>query len=104
MTKNIETSFTHSVQFTSGHPERRISTCDRRKVEDRRSVDERRLDSRLAVVKQRKTIKVWLRSMTHSRLGVDRRKKEDRRIENDRRYQSLKSILTQEEIADLLSP
>jgi hypothetical protein len=104
MTKNIKISYTHSIQFGSGHPERRTSASDRRKNEDRRSLEERRFDSRLAMVKQRRTIKVWLRSMTHSRLGVDRRKKEDRRMESDRRYRSIKSILTKEEITDLLSP
>jgi hypothetical protein len=55
------------------------------------------------MVKQRKTIKVWLRSMIHSRMGVDRRKKNERRIVSDRRQLLLRSILTRDEIADLLS-
>jgi hypothetical protein len=103
MTKNRETSSDYLVDRIK-NLERRLNTSDRRKTEDRRSQDERRFDSRLATVKQRRTIKVWLRSMTHSRLGVDRRKKDDRRSSNDRRRQSMRSILTRDEIADLLSP
>ncbi len=42
--------------------------------------------------------------MTHARLGVDRRKNENRRVSDDRRQQLLpQSILTREEINDLLS-
>jgi len=42
--------------------------------------------------------------MTHARLGVDRRKKDDRRIVVDRRRQPLfRSILTRDELDDLLS-
>jgi hypothetical protein len=103
MTKNRETSSDYLVDRLK-NLERRLNTSDRRKTGDRRSQDERRFDSRLATVKQRKTIKVWLRSMTRSRLGVDRRKKDDRRTSNNRRRQSMRSILTRDEIADLLSP
>ena len=95
---------TKNIQIPPGKLERRVNASDRRKTENRRSQEERRLDSRLATVKQRKTIKIWLRAMTRSRLGVDRRKKEDRRLNRDRRQQQLRSILTREEIADLLSP
>ena len=84
------------------HLERRMSS-NRRKTEDRRSQDERRFDSRVATVILRKTIKIWFRSLTHLRLGVDRRKKNDRRKYQDRRNQQRGSILTREEIADLLA-
>ena len=104
MTKNIQIQPNNPVRDRFEQVERRSNTADRRNTEDRRAQDERRLDSRLAMAKQRKTIKVWLRSMIRSRLGVDRRKKDDRRFRTDRRQQSLRSILTREEIADLLSP
>jgi hypothetical protein len=92
----------HPTGDSSARLERRI-VFSRRKVEDRRSRDERRFDSRVASVQLRKTIKTWLRSLTHLRLGVDRRKKNDRRNYYDRRNQRLGSILTREEIVDLLS-
>ena len=104
MTKNIQVQPNNPARDRFEQLERRVNTSDRRKPEDRRAQDERRLDSRLANVKQRRTIKVWLRSIIRSRLGVDRRKKEDRRFRIDRRQQSLRSILTREEISDLLSP
>ncbi len=47
-------------------------------------------------------MKAWIRSLTNARLGVDRRKKADRRSIEDRRLQRLESLLTQEELADLL--
>jgi hypothetical protein len=47
-------------------------------------------------------MKAWIRSLTNARLGVDRRKKVDRRSIEDRRQQRLESILTKEELADLL--
>ncbi len=104
MTRNIQISPCHPTQKGLGQLERRKSTSDRRKIEDRRSLEERRIDSRLSSVKQKKTIKIWFRTMTNARLGVDRRKKEDRRKSGDRRQQPLlRSILTREEINDLLS-
>lgn len=95
-----------SSQLACDRPEsleRRKSSSSRRKIEDRRSQEERRLDSRVATVNLRKTIKAWFRSLTRSRLGVDRRKNRDRRKNVDRRQRGQGSILTQEEIADLLS-
>ncbi|MDR3630337.1 MAG: hypothetical protein P4L42_08365 [Desulfocapsaceae bacterium] len=86
------------------HPERRVNTSDQRKGKDRRSQNERRLDSRLAAAPQPKSLRTWLRSKIYSRLGVDRRKKEDRRNISDRRQKSIRSILTQDEINDLLAP
>jgi hypothetical protein len=84
--------------------ERRINTCDRRKNGDRRSLEERRLDSRLAAPRQPKTLRVWLRSLIRTRLGVDRRKKNNRRGITDRRRITIRTILTQDEINDLLAP
>lgn len=102
MTKNIH--IPHPTNEGIVQLERRKNTTDRRKTEDRRSMVERRVDSRLSSTKKRKTIKIWLRTMTHSRLGVDRRKNGDRRQMGDRRRQpSLSSILTREELNDLLS-
>jgi hypothetical protein len=75
---------------------------DRRKSGDRRSKEERRHDFRDGNSGQRKTIRVWLRSVTKTRLGVDRRKN-DRRENSERRMPQLGVFLTQEEIADLLS-
>jgi hypothetical protein len=103
MTENITIPPNNQVCDRFEQPERRSTDSNRRNTEDRRSLDERRLDSRLATVKHRRTIKVWLRSITRLRLGVDRRKKEDRRLTRDRRRQSLRSLLTQEEISALLS-
>ncbi len=83
--------------------ERRI-TPDRRKT-DRRSLSERRRDSRLGdnTNKQKKTLKTWFRSISRARLGVDRRKGE-RRSAGDRRQQLHDAaLLTQEELNDLLS-
>ncbi len=92
----------HPESDTPERLERRI-VFSRRKNENRRSQDERRLDSRVVSVQLRKTIKNWLRSLTHLRLGVDRRKKNDQRKDRDRRNQRLGSILTREEIVDLLA-
>ncbi len=75
---------------------------DRRTNDDRRSVMERRTDHRQNSNGQRKSILIWLRSVTKARLGVDRRK-EDRREPADRRQLHIGTILSQEEIADLLS-
>lgn len=101
MTKNPAQS-RHPLGSCSARLERR-RLISRRKVEDRRSQDERRLDSRVTSVQLRKTLKTWLRSLTHLRLGVDRRKKNDQRKDSDRRNQRLGSILTRGEIAALLS-
>jgi hypothetical protein len=93
---------THPVDQQSEKLDRRGPMSDRRKSPDRRLTDERRSDNWLAPAKQPKTIKAWLRSLTNSRLGVDRRKRVDRRANTNRRQQRFESILTKEEIADLL--
>lgn len=86
----------------SENQDRRVSRSDRRTTTDRRSNQERRNDNRLAPAKHPKTLKAWLRALTNSRLGVDRRKRVDRRSSIDRRQPRLESILTKEELADLL--
>ncbi|WP_300455755.1 hypothetical protein [Desulfobacula sp.] len=74
---------------------------DRRAHNDRRSKTERRYDFRDNPNGQRKSIRIWLRSIIKSRLGVDRRKNNRRYADRRRRHKS--DILTQEEITDLLS-
>lgn len=82
--------------------ERRNSGTDRRgSVERRRSV-ERRFDFRNAQPETRRSLKAWFRSLANARLGVDRRKGVDRRTLEDRRSKELRSLLTPEELADLL--
>jgi hypothetical protein len=103
MTRNDPKTKSHLADDTPEKPERRIAQVDRRQSPERRANAERRCDSRLAPVKHPKTLKTWIRSLTNSRLGVDRRKRGDRRTHSDRRQQRLESILTQEEINDLLS-
>jgi len=102
MRRNDQQSTIYQVSQKNEHPERRTPMSDRRNASDRRSNEERRYDNRLAPVKQPKSMKAWIRSLTNSRLGVDRRKKADRRSIEDRRLQRLESLLTQEELADLL--
>ena len=102
MRRNYQQATTPQVSQKNEHPERRSPASDRRNATDRRSNEERRSDNRLAPVKQPKSMKAWIRSLTNSRLGVDRRKKADRRSIEDRRLQRLESLLTQEELADLL--
>jgi hypothetical protein len=103
MMKNIPRPSNQPACDRPDYLERRKSSSSRRKIEDRRSEEERRFDSRVARVSVRKKINAWIRSLIHSRLGVDRRKKRDQRRNVDRRQQRLESILTQNEIADLLS-
>ena len=84
--------------------ERRVGG-ERRRPGGRRSNNERRHDFRDGSTSEfrPKTIKVWLRSKTRTRLGVDRRKG-DRRSGLDRRQSAqFHALLTQEEISDLLS-
>ena len=103
MIRNNQQAPPHGASQETERPERRAPLSDRRKSSDRRSNEERRSDNRLAPVKQPKSLKAWIRSLTNSRLGVDRRKKVDRRFATDRRQLRFESLLTQEEIADLLS-
>ena len=87
-----------------GVVERRVSRNDRRASNERRSGTERRRDNRLSPAQQHKSLKEWFRAVTHLRLGVDRRKNRDRRRFSDRRQpHHTDSLLTPEELADLLS-
>ena len=81
-------------------PERRKNQ-ERRVCQDRRATTERRIDSRENGQKPHRSMRSWLRSKINARLGVDRRKG-DRRKFLDRRA-APQSILTKEEIHDLLS-
>ena len=103
MIRDNQQSPPHGAPQKSERPERRAPLSDRRNSSDRRSNQERRSDNRLAPVKQPKSIKAWIRSITNSRLGVDRRKKTDRRLTTNRRQQRFEPLLTKEELADLLS-
>ena len=106
-----ETIFTklHSMQTStptidsSGHTifEERRKNGDRRESKERRSSEERRHDFRDGSNGPKRTIKIWLRSITKARLGVDRRKEERRNL-SDRRQPHLQPLLTPEEIKDLL--
>ncbi|MBM9614364.1 hypothetical protein JWJ90_08680 [Desulfobulbus rhabdoformis] len=87
----------------SGFVERRVATTDRRRKGDRRCGRERRIDPRLTSRKPNRSIIEWVRSITRLRLGVDRRKNRDRRRQYDRRQFTPTSLLSQEELADLLS-
>ena len=81
--------------------ERRTPVHERRENQERRFDKERRFDFREANPPVRRSLIKWIRSLTNARLGVDRRKGVERRI-IDRRSEELRSLLTPEEIADLL--
>ncbi|MCP4338370.1 MAG: hypothetical protein GY799_05645 [Desulfobulbaceae bacterium] len=81
--------------------ERRKPNSCRRNCE-RRSTLERRYDRREGAQKTNRTFYGWLRSLVKARLGVDRRKYIDQRVVADRRNPSPRSMLTKEELADLL--
>ncbi len=82
--------------------ERRRQGQERRGLADRRISSERRYDFRTTHSPSRRSLKAWVRSLTNARLGVDRRKGNDRRSDADRRSEELRSLLTPDEIADLL--
>ncbi len=83
--------------------ERRKSSSDRRLDDsNRRSASERRYDRRLQEQGRRRSVKAFMRGVFNARLGVDRRKGQERRS-NERRFQVLpSSLLTQDELKDLL--
>ncbi len=81
--------------------ERRGSGRCRRRSRDRRSLRERRLDHRQGHGRKRSLV-AWIRSVFRARLGVDRRKKSEQRG-RDRRYFSPRSLLTKDELRDLLA-
>lgn len=82
-----------------GVERRKPNSC--RRVTDRRSNQERRSDPRAGVAVSRRGFYGWLRSIIRIRLGVDRRKTPDQRVANRRQF-TPRSMLTREELADLL--
>ncbi len=91
----------HNNKTDEGFVERRKGG-ERRVNGERRSASERRHDFRDNLGKRKKNIRIWLRSLANSRLGVDRRKGERRKLA-DRRQRKMSALLTKEEISDLLS-
>lgn len=81
--------------------ERRKPNHQRRQT-DRRSYRERRIDTRDSNQRPKRKLSAWLRSLLRARLGVDRRKNIDRRVLADRRNVRPSSLLTKDELADLL--
>lgn len=71
-----------------------------RRMTDRRVNDERRCDRRVSSDGSR-SLKAWVRSLTKPRMGVDRRKQGDRRRQVEP-VKDLRSLLTADEIRDLL--
>lgn len=84
-----------------GTERRRPHSC--RRVSDRRNSRERRFDRRTATERHSRGFLGWLRSLTKARLGVDRRKIPDQRVIANRRKLTPRSMLTREELKDLLS-
>lgn len=82
-----------------GGERRRPNSC--RRIADRRSTHERRHDPRTGGMVTPRGLFAWLRALTRRRLGVDRRKNPDQRKGN-RRMATRCSLLTREELADLL--
>ena len=79
--------------------DRRMSG-DRRSGKDRRSNVERR--SGHGNFWRKRSIAAWIRTFTNPRLGVDRRKGFDQRSSYPRRKPKISTLLTQEELIDLL--
>ena len=91
---------TSAKHIWDGTERRKPYSC--RRVADRRTNQERRCDRRTAAEKHSRGLYGWLRSLAKVRLGVDRRKYFDQRIIANRRMFTPRSILTKEELADLL--
>jgi hypothetical protein len=87
-------------QNWDGIERRRARSC--RRIAERRSSQERRSDRRESTQANKRSFSGWLRSLVKARLGVDRRKNIDRRKIANRRNPSPRSMLTKEELADLL--
>ncbi|KJS00451.1 MAG: hypothetical protein VR65_13265 [Desulfobulbaceae bacterium BRH_c16a] len=83
-----------------GIERRKPNSC--RRKSDRRAHQERRCDTRDGTRQRRRGFTSWLRSLIKARLGVDRRKNGDRRTVANRRRMNPGSMLTKEELADLL--
>jgi len=82
-----------------GIERRRPNSC--RRVAERRSNLERRCAPRTGNTASPRGLYGWLHSLIRIRLGVDRRKNPDQRVLNRRQF-SPRSMLTREELADLL--
>ncbi|THB74462.1 MAG: hypothetical protein D6B25_13485 [Desulfobulbaceae bacterium] len=82
--------------------DRRSGDRCRRSGTDRRVSGERRVDRRGATSSKKRGLKAWVRTLTNPRLGVDRRKGVDQRAGDSRRDIKINSLLTQEELSDLL--
>ncbi|MBE0583217.1 MAG: hypothetical protein IH612_05575 [Desulfofustis sp.] len=74
----------------------------RRVHPDRRVCGERRSDPRGDGIGRKRSIMAWVRTLTNPRIGVDRRKGIDRRRSEPERTIRIKSLLTQEELSELL--
>lgn len=72
-----------------------------RRVADRRVCNERRCDRRISNNGSR-SLKAWVKSLMRPRIGVDRRKQGDRRKRQVAPVRDLRSLLTADEISDLL--
>ena len=83
-----------------GTERRRPNSC--RRNSERRTYQERRCDIRVGIQQRQRGFCGWLRSLTKARLGVDRRKNVDQRTIPNRRRMVPRSMLTKEELADLL--
>lgn len=87
-------------RFWNGTERRKPYSC--RRISDRRDHRERRSDRRNTAERQTRSIYGWLRALARARLGVDRRKNVDQRMNANRRNFNPRSMLTREELADLL--
>ena len=74
----------------------------RRAGGDRRINSERRFDPRGGAEGSKRSLKAWIRSLTNPRIGIDRRKGSDRRRARSGKTINIKSLLTREELSDLL--
>ena len=88
--------------------DRRLRTDDRRRVAERRTHQERRLDNRRGDHKGAISLKVIFLNLVKPRLGVDRRKGRERRKLASRRLtewptDDLRNLISQEELNALLS-
>ncbi len=93
--------YNNAMRYGDG-VDRRGNVGERRSFSERRAAVERRFDFREGEPPVRRSLMAWLRSLLNIRLGVDRRKGGEQRISADRRSQELRSLLTPEELADLL--
>ena len=75
---------------------------ERRRARERRSTDERRHDPRAAETPQRRSIIGSIRTVLNPRIGIDRRKGRERRKTQRTRTLQTSTIVTPEELQDLL--